>query len=391
VEVVSKGEEIKGIVFPFATACDAFVKKDWVQFAASSISFIDGVLVKASKTSIGRKPGDDIGKAVDSFIATIDDKGIQESVRLAVDVLTHPEKHRNFEETSDGDGPKFGKKDTLRKIKAGLEKLDGMSGPEVDGARAILTAAKQVVHLKLNRARVAKTIGCVSKAVSIAVGVTTAVGSCGASLVPTAVKVAVSSLDSVSGIAQAAIGKTYEREMQQTEGILDGDRAQLEARGIRLAPDALLSLRECNGLAIDVLTHPEKSTDFEAPEDTNFGTFGKKDTRQFLHTALDRFDEWTQDVTDPDVQKELAKVRQDIQTAHDVVSSKLNKARAIKGLKISGAVLATTASVIACVATFGAAAPAIPVAISAGVGALGTVVRDGKVAYELLSSKHKHQ
>ncbi|MDR2602966.1 MAG: hypothetical protein LBC11_00180 [Puniceicoccales bacterium] len=385
----TKGKEICKIAYPIYKAGDALRKKDWVKLAASGVSFIYGVLSKASTTSIGKKPGDDLGQVVDNFVAEIDDRGIQESVKIAVDVLTHPEKHRDFEEVSGGDGPKFGKKDTLRKIKSALEELNGMSGPTVDSGKAILTAAKKLVHLKLKLARAAKAAKYAAMTASIAVsasGIAGAVVTGGASLVPTVVKFAASGLNSACNVARTAIEEMHAGMTQQTGGggFLYGDEAQLEARGIKLTPDALRSLRECNGLAIDVLTHPEKNRNFEGPGDTNFG---KKDTKRILRTALKKFDEWTQDVTDPNAQEELTKLRQDILTALAIVSSKLNKARGMNVLKISGAILGTAVAGAACALTGGAALPIV----GAVLGAVGAVVKDGTLIHELWKNRKKHK
>jgi hypothetical protein len=374
-QTLSKGEEITQRVSLFANAAGAFVEKDWGNLAAAGVSFLNEVF---SKASIGGKSDDDLGQAVANLKAAIPDSGIQEGLELAVDVLMHPEKNRDYQATSDEDGPKFGKKETLHKIKAELKKLNRMSGPEVNRAKEILTAAKEAVHLKLKMARGAKAAGYAASAASIAVGVAGAVGSCGASLVPAIVDVVASSLDSASEIAQTAIEKTHARAMQQTGGILDGNQTQFKA----LDPDARLYLGRSHGLAVDVLTHPEKSKGFEGPGGAKFG---KKETKRFLGATLSKFDERTKGVTDVSARQELTKVKQDIKKAYDIVSSKLNNARVVKGLKIAGVGFAVTASVVACVATFGAAAPAIPAAIGAGIGALGTAIRCGKIAHELLA------
>jgi hypothetical protein len=375
-KVLSKCKEIKGIALASLGSRVAKV--------LSMCKEIMGIaLAKIYEVSVGGKPSDDLMKVAANFIATIDDGGIQESFKLAVDVLTHPEKNRNFEEISDGDGPKFGKKDTVHKIKAGLEKLDEMSGTGVDNAREVLTAAKKIVQLKLKIAMVEKAVGYATKITSIVIGIVGVVGSYGASLVPTIIKFVTSSLDSINGIVQTTIEETHAKAMQQTGGIFDGNKTQFEA----LDQDARLYLGQCHGLAVDVLTHPEKSKGFKGPRGAKFG---KKETKQFLGAALSKFDEQIKGVTDPNAQEGLAKVKQDIQTAHDIVSSKLNRARVIKGLKISGAIFATIASIAACVATFGIAAPAIPAAIIVVIGALGAAVRDGKLVYELWENRHKH-
>jgi hypothetical protein len=340
---------------------------------------------------LSKVPVEDLNHVGENFVNTIDDKELQECVRLAIDVLTHPEKNRDFGVTNDGNGPKFGKKDTLRKIKARLKQLNSMS---LDGdtdlklkknTEKILVAAQSIVHLKLKIAKGAKISGIAANVASIAANITGVIGTSGASLVPWVVNVVASNLSSASSIVQATMGKTCAGMMQQTKGILSGDSNQLEDHGIILTPDALMSLRQCNRLAIDVLTHPEKNRDFEGPGGANFG---KKDTKKFLQIALDKFDTFTRDVTDAGGKQELAKIKQDIQTAYDIVSSKLNKAKVTKGLKISGAVFATAASIAAAVATFGAGAIAIPTVISTVVGALGTTIGNVQLAHELLQNKH---
>jgi hypothetical protein len=370
-----KFNKIRGIISPVIDWRDAFLKKDWLRLSEAGTAFISAILPK----SLDGKSSDDIRQAAANFIGKIDNGEIREAVGLAIDVLTHPEKNGDFEEINGASGLKFGKKRTLHAIKAALEQLSAMEGLEADSAKEILTAAKKVVRLKLNMARGVKAAGCVAKAVSITADVVASIGSCGTGSVPVAVKCIASSLDSTSAVGQMAMGKSSKREIQQTEGRFN----TLQAKGIE--PDAFVSIGRCNELAVDVLKHPEKNRDFEI---TGGVKFGKKDTKQFLHEVLDKFDGWTANVVDQDSQEELGKVKQDIQTAHDIVSSKLNKARAIKSLKISGAILGTTASIAACVATFGAAAPAIPAAISVGIGALGTAIRDIKLARELVENKH---
>jgi CHASE2 domain-containing sensor protein len=80
----------------------------------------------------------------------------------------------------------------------------------------------------------------------------------------------------------------------------------------------------------------------------------------------------------------LNKTRQNIKTAHDTVSSKLNKARTKKVLKIGGAFLATTAAVATGVVTFGAGTVAVIPVITTLLGLLGTIINDVKVAREIL-------
>jgi hypothetical protein len=347
----------------------------YVAKVLSKCKEIKGIaLAKIYEVSIGGKPSDDLMKVAANFIATIDDGGIQESFKLAVDILAHLEKNGNYQATSDGGGQTFGKKDTLCRLTAGLEKLEEMSGPEVDNAREVLTAAKEIVQLKLKIAMVEKAVGYATKITSIVIGIVGVVGSCGASLV--IVKAVASIIDSSIGLSLTAIGKT-------SAPVLRGNKTQFKA----LDQDARLYLGRCHGLAVDALTHPGKSKGFKGPRGAKFS---KKEAKQFLGAALSKFNEQIKGVTDPNAQEGLAKVKQDIKAAYDIVSSKLDKASIIKVLKIFGAVFATSASVAACMAAFGTAVPAIPALISAGIGALKTAVRDGKLVHELWKNRHEH-
>ncbi|MDR0693557.1 MAG: hypothetical protein LBF49_03250 [Puniceicoccales bacterium] len=377
--VDAAGGRVSSYTDTVAWMVQSFIDGNWAQFSAleatmflntmGAAMFLDPATLETAKLS-----PEHVQQAIENITRTIEDEEVLECVTLAMDVVTHPEKNGDFDVTTDGSGPKLGKKDALRRLKTGLKKLNSMDDQGDQGAigkaKELITIAQNIAQKKLNVARGAKICGVAANIASIAANIAGVIGTSGASLIPCVINVATANLASVGNIAQAAIGKTYAETILGSKVKLVGFDPYLE---------------ECYGLAIDVLTHPEKSRDFEGPGGAKLG---KKETKRLLKETLGRVDRVMQEVT-PGTQAKLAKVRQDIQTAHDVVSSKLNKAIATKGLKIGGAILATAASIAACVATFGTAAPiAIPAAISASVGLLGTGISDVKLLREMLQNKH---
>jgi hypothetical protein len=328
------------------------------------------------KLSSKVKPSGNLSQDIADFKAAIGDKlgdgETWEALGLAIDVLTHPEEKGNYRATSDGSAPRFGKKETLRKIKAELEKLKGMSGPEVEATRELLIAGKGIVHFKLKQARVEKAAKAVAKTVSLTTGVIAAVNSCGASLVPVAVKAVASSLDTAIGLGQMGV-----EEMGRTGVILPTGNEKFFKRVV----DSSQVLREGYDVVVDILSHPKKNKGFGGKQ------VGKKEAKQMLKNTLNEIDELIRTETDPRVRTELMKLRQYFQKSHDVVSTKLNKARAKKCTKITGSLVATAAATAACVATFGAATPiAVSAAINTVMLCLGVTYRDAKLIYEL--AKH---
>jgi hypothetical protein len=51
-----------------------------------------------------------VQQAIENITQRIEDEEVLKCVTLAMDVITHPEKNRDFDVTTDGSGPKLGKK-----------------------------------------------------------------------------------------------------------------------------------------------------------------------------------------------------------------------------------------------------------------------------------------
>ncbi|MDR2603637.1 MAG: hypothetical protein LBC11_03730 [Puniceicoccales bacterium] len=383
------GEKVSSYTDKVSWMVQSFIDENWAQFSAlgAAVLLETTALVAEKLSPKGTKLSpESIQQAIENIAKTIEDREVVKYITLAIDVISHPEKNRDFDVTSDGSGAKLGKKDTLRQLKAGLERLNSMDDQggqvAIREAKELITTAINVVQKKLNVSRRVKALDVAANMASIAANIAGVIGTSGASLAPWLVNVATANLASVGSIAQKVMGKTYAAEGE----IFGGDVDQLSADGI-LSDNILATLKRCNALAIDVLTHPEKNRDFEDQEGVKLG---KKETKRLLRMALHELDRMiAQNVTDPTAQAKLENIRQGIKTAYGIVGSKLRKARVTKGLKISGAVLATAAAVAAGVATFGVGTIAVLPAISASAGFLGTIISDAKLAREMLQSKHQ--
>ncbi|MDR2603634.1 MAG: hypothetical protein LBC11_03705 [Puniceicoccales bacterium] len=340
----------------------------WAQFSSLATSKFLNTVALALGTGTAKLTLKDVQQAVGNIVGSMENGEVQKGVALAGDVLMHPEKNRDFE---DGTGAKFGKKDTLRQMEVALKKLDSM-GDQGDSvaigqAKELLTVAKNIAQKQLNVARAAKACRVAASTASMAANVAGVIGTGGASLIPWVINVATANIASAADIAQEMVGKTH-----AAKEVFAVNMNHLSS----FSPDVCTTIEGYHTLAMDVLTHPEKNRDFE---DGTGAKFGKKETKQILGRGLKDLASLIRDTTDSDAQGELGKVQQNVKTAHGKVSSKLRKARVVKGAKITSAVFGTAAVVAAGVATFGFGTIAILPAISVGIGVLGTTINNANL------------
>jgi hypothetical protein len=248
-----------------------------------------------------------IQQATENITRTIEDEEVLKCVPLAMDVVSHPGKNRECSVTDNDDGPKLGKEDTLRQLKAGLEKRNSMGDQgdqiAIGKAKELIKIAINIIAQNLDASRGGRALGVAANVASIAANIAGVMGISGASLIPWLINVTTANLASASNIAQEMVRKIY-----AIEGEIFGGKV------VKL---------------------------------------GKKETKRLLWEALRKLDGFIQNETDLDQESEFRKIQQNIKKASIVVGSKLSKARTIKGFKIAGAVLATAAAIAAGGATFG--------------------------------------
>jgi hypothetical protein len=133
-------------------------------------------------------------------------------------------------------------------------------------------------------------------------------------------------------------------------------------------------------LAIDIIGHPKKTKNFKWGDKL----LGKKASKKRLSQASEKL----KGKITPENRHNLNPSKNLNEQALGIVSKKLNKARAMKAVKIGIPIVSGIASVVATAATLGASAPVtVPLAIAAGAAIAGTVADSGKAVAEAASEE----
>jgi enamine deaminase RidA (YjgF/YER057c/UK114 family) len=302
---------------------------------------------------------------------------------LALDVLRHPEKSRGF---VDDEGGSFGKKDTRNQLSKYSKKFSHLlkkgsipaeGSEDSEKFNSILTGvgtAIKIVSGKLNKARSKKALSYTAKSLYTAATIAGCAATSGVALIPELIRTGATVLGSANDVAMSEL----ESHENAKNDVPQFNVFETQVPGLKEENRAYL--KRMYHLASDVLRHPEKSKEFV---DGEGGFFGKKDTRNQLRDCLDNFDA----LLGPANGRVFDIVHRDIEAAKRVVSEKLNRARAMKAMKVGAAVTGIIAAVAGSVVTFGAGTIAIPAAICSAVSLLSAATSGVKTTIELSKSE----
>ncbi|MDR1255639.1 MAG: hypothetical protein LBJ94_01780 [Puniceicoccales bacterium] len=322
-------------------------------------------------------------------------KDVKRANDLALQILEKPNKMESFSyKDKSGKTLTLGKKESLKRLEQGLKALESLMNDQslTPEQKAELNLVKQdmgkavgVISHNLLKARLKKGMRCGAATLSVVTTILQSLTTCGMSLAPMLLDKGVKVLGTVIDGAileaknKSASGTVIHQELgEDGKTILDGTQEELADRGIEA--HQLGILRSYNSLALDVLKNPGLRKGFRAGVDGK--PLGKKEAKKQLGKVLSQFDHLIAGKS-PQGEADVNSIRQDLQSAVDVLAQKLSKAHKLKVAKVASATIALVAAVAIGVATFGAGVVTIGAVLallnagakclSAGLGATGVL------------------